>query len=424
MIRPDYLLTGASEIATLSRGPVPRVGPAASELGLVRSGAIALQGGRIVALGSDRAVAARIRRPPADRVIDLAGSVVVPAFIDAHTHALFAGSREAELPAKIHGATYLEIARSGGGIYRTVRATRRAGAGALIAESSARLRGAARGGTRTLEVKTGYALGHAGEIRLLRLLPRIARRTGLRIVPTYLGAHAVPPEAKGRRRDYVTEIVRRTIPWIGRHRLARFVDVFCEPGFFTVPEAERILRSARSAGLGIKIHADEFVASGGAALAARLGACSAEHLLRSPAADRRALARAGVTAVLLPATPWAALSPARSPGREMVDAGVPVALGTDLSPNSWVERMPTVLAHAVYSARLTPAEALTAATVNAAHALDLPVGEGMLREGGPADFSVFPFRSVGELGYRIDPLPTGIFRQGRPVFLSELRAHL
>ncbi|MHB1435361.1 MAG: imidazolonepropionase [Thermoplasmata archaeon] len=424
MIRPDYLLTGASEIATLARGPVPRVGPAASELGILRHGSIALQGGRIVALGSDRAVAGRIRRPPADRVIDLTGSVVVPAFVDAHTHALFAGSRAGELPAKIRGATYLEIARAGGGIYRTVRATRRAPAERLIRESSDRLAGAARGGSRTVEVKTGYALSHTGELRLLTLLPAIARRTGLRIVPTYLGAHAVPPEATGRRRDYVNEIVRRTIPWVALHRLARFVDVFCEPGFFTVAEAERILVSARAAGLGIKIHADEFVVSGGAALAARLRARSADHLLMTPPEDRRALARAGVTAVLLPATPWAALASARSPGREMIDAGVPVALGTDLSPNSWVERMPTVLAHAVYSARLTPAEALTAATVNAAHALDRPLGEGMLREGGPADLSVFPFDSVGELGYRIDPRPTRIFRQGRPVFLSELRAHL
>ncbi|EQD40453.1 imidazolonepropionase, partial [mine drainage metagenome] len=322
------------------------------------------------------------------------------------------------------GATYLDIARAGGGIFRTVRSTRRANADRLIRETSDRLLRAARGGSRTVEVKTGYALTHSGELRLLRLLPAIAHRTGLHIVPTYLGAHAVPPEAKGRRRDYVNEIVRRSIPGVADQGLARFVDVFCEPGFFTVAEAERILRSARAAGLGIKIHADEFVMSGGAALAARLGARSAEHLLRTPSKDRHALARTGVTAVLLPATPWAALASRRSPGREMVDSGVPVALGTDLSPNSWVERIPTVLAHAVYSARLTPAEALTAATVNAAHALDRPVGEGMLREGGPGDLSVFPLRSVGELGYRIDPLPTLIFRQGRPVFLSELRAHL
>ncbi|EQD69229.1 imidazolonepropionase, partial [mine drainage metagenome] len=214
MIRPDYLLTGASEIATLARGPVPRVGPAAAELGIVRRGAIALQGGRIVALGSEGAVVARIRRPPTDRVFDLDGSVVVPAFVDAHTHALFAGSREGELPSKILGATYLDIARAGGGIFRTVRSTRRANADRLIRETSDRLLRAARGGSRTVEVKTGYALTHSGELRLLRLLPAIAHRTGLHIVPTYLGAHAVPPEAKGRRRDYVNEIVRRSIPGV------------------------------------------------------------------------------------------------------------------------------------------------------------------------------------------------------------------
>ncbi|EQD67049.1 imidazolonepropionase, partial [mine drainage metagenome] len=256
-------------------------------------------------------VVARIRRPPTDRVFDLDGSVVVPAFVDAHTHALFAGSREGELPSKILGATYLDIARAGGGIFRTVRSTRRANADRLIRETSDRLLRAARGGSRTVEVKTGYALTHSGELRLLRLLPAIAHRTGLHIVPTYLGAHAVPPEAKGRRRDYVNEIVRRSIPGVADQGLARFVDVFCEPGFFTVAEAERILRSARAAGLGIKIHADEFVMSGGAALAARLGARSAEHLLRTPSKDRHALARTGVTAVLLPATPWAALASRR-----------------------------------------------------------------------------------------------------------------
>jgi imidazolonepropionase len=424
MIRADYLLTGAREIATLARGPVPRVGAAASDLDLRRDASLAIQGGRIVALGSERSVTARIRPPPRERWIDLRGSVVVPAFVDAHTHALFAGTRVDELAAKLHGASYAEIARVGGGIYRTVRATRRASSTRLLRETAARLNGVARGGTRTVEVKSGYALDHAGEIRLLRLLPRLARRTGVRIVPTYLGAHAAPPGPERRRKEYLTEMVRRTIPLIAREGLARFVDVFCEPGFFSLSESTRILGAARAAGLGIKIHADEFVASGGARLAARLGARSAEHLLATPSPDRRALARAGVTAVLLPATPWAALSEGRSPGREMIDARVPVALGSDLSPNSWIERMPTVLAHAVYSARLTPAEALTAATVNAAHALDRPVGEGMLREGGAADFTVFPFERVEELGYRIDPHPSWIFRQGRPWFPSELRAHL
>jgi imidazolonepropionase len=269
-------------------------------------------------------------------------------------------------------------------------------------------------GTTTAEVKSGYALDHTGELRLLALVPRLARRTGLRLVPTYLGAHAVPPEFAGNAERYVRGIVRRTLPAVARRRLARFCDVFCEPGFFSIPQTERILRAAAALGLGLKVHADEFVASGGARLAARLHATSADHLLATPAGDRRRLAAAGVSAVVLPVTALASSARRRSPARELVDAGAPVALGTDCSPNTWVEEMPGVLAAVVHAGRLTPAEALTAATVNSAHALGL-ADAGTIEVGRPADVAVFPIRSAAELGYRFDLRPSVVLRQGKPV---------
>ena len=414
MIPADLVVANLAEIATLDRGPIPRTGRALSELGRIPDGALAVRAGRVVWVGPRRRLGGSVRLLPGGHRIDGDGGVLVPGFVDAHTHAVFAGDRAFELPLKIAGAQYSEIARAGGGLFATVRATRRASDRELLVAAQARLRRMAAYGTTSVEVKSGYALDHDGELRLLRLLPRLARRSGVGIVPTYLGAHAVPPEFARRPDAYVDRIVRRTLPEVAREGLARFCDVFCEPGFFTVPQSERILRAAATLGLGTKIHADEFVLSGGARLAARLGVRSADHLLASSARDRTLLARAGVTAVLLPLTAFAAAPRRASPGREMVDAGVPVALGTDCSPNSWVESMPLVLAHAVHGGRLTPAEALSAATVNAAHASGL-ASAGRLRPGLPADFAIFDVPSTDHLGYRFDAIPTGVYRQGKSI---------
>ncbi|HUI38471.1 MAG TPA: imidazolonepropionase [Thermoplasmata archaeon] len=410
MIRADLLLEGIGDLATLAGPPPPRVGRSAGDLGRIDGAGLAIDGGRFVCVGRERAVRREVRLRSSGRSIDLAGAAVVPGFVDAHTHLLFGGDRSAEVGAKVRGASYVEIARRGGGIYATVRATRRATTSALADAARGRLRRMLASGTTTAEVKSGYALTHAGELRLLGLIPGLARTSGVRLVPTYLGAHAVPP---GRERSsYVEEIVGRTLPEVARRRLARFCDVFCEPGFFPVPDGARVLRAAQRLGLGAKVHADEFRRSGGGALAARLGAVSAEHLLETPDADRARLARAGVTAVLLPVTPFSSLASSRSPGREMVDAGVAVALGSDLSPNSWIEAMPIVLAHAVYSARLTPAEAIVAATVNAAHAIGVADRAGSIAVGREADLAVFDLPSVERIPYRIGSLPTRVYRRG------------
>jgi imidazolonepropionase len=420
MIRADLLVTGLREVATLADGPVPRRGRAASELGRIPDAAIAVAEGRFVFVGPERRLHGRVRLRPGGRRYDARGGVAVPGFVDAHTHALFAGDRAFELALKARGVSYSQIARRGGGIYATVRATRAASRSELLKQTAERLRRLAQYGTTSVEVKTGYDLTPRGEVAELRLLPILARRTGLRVVPTFLGAHAVPPEFAGQPDRYVDRLIQDSLPTIARHRLAAFVDVFCEPGFFSVRTSERLLRAAQRLGLGVKVHADEFVRSGGSRLAARRGARSADHLLAAHDDDRRALAAAGVTAVVLPGTAYDAAPDRRTPARELLDAGVAVALGTDCSPNSWVESMPLVLALAVHGGRLAPAEALTAATVNAAHAVGLS-DAGTVAVGRPADFSIFPFPSVDQLGYRFDAIPDVVYRQGNSISSRVLR---
>ncbi|MGD0587784.1 MAG: imidazolonepropionase [Thermoplasmata archaeon] len=422
MIRADLLITDIAELATLARGPVPRVGAAAEDLGVVSKAALAVADGRFVWAGRERRLSSSVRLRLGGRRVSARGGVVVPGFVDAHTHVLFAGDRAFELPLKVRGVGYTEIARAGGGLFASVRATRRASDASLLAATGARLRRMGGYGSTSVEVKSGYALTVEGELRLLRLVPRLARATGLQLVPTFLGAHAVAPEYRARPDAYVDRLIREALPRVASERLARFCDVFCEPGFFSVRQSERLLRAALALGLGVKVHAEEFVLSGGARLAARLRAVSAEHLLAARAEDRTLLAKSGVTAVLLPITALAAAPGIRSPGREMVDAGVPVALGTDCSPNSWVEGMPLVLAAAVHAARLSPAEALTAATVNAAHASGLEEA-GTIAPGRPADFAVFPVRSVDQLGYRFDVIPAHVYRQGNRISPPTLRQY-
>jgi imidazolonepropionase len=421
MIAAELLVTGIGDLATLGEGPAPRIRAAMGELGRVEHAALGISAGKFMFVGSERKARREVRLASGGREVDLGGASVLPGFVDAHTHVLFAGDRQNELARKVRGSSYLEIARSGGGLFSTVRATRRATRAELLRDAESRLFRMAAEGTTSAEVKSGYALSHAGEIRLLELVPELAQSTGLTLVPTYLGAHAIPLEYQRRPDEYVRLIVERTLPLVAHRGLARFCDVFCEPGFFTVRQSERILRAALSLGLGAKIHAEEFVLSGGARLAARLKATSAEHLLVARSEDREALAAAGVTAVLLPVTPLAALSGTRSPGREMVDAGVAVALGTDLSPNSWVESMPLVLSHAVYSGRLTPAEAITAATVNAAHASGLSEVAGRIAVGRPASFVGFDLPSVEHVPYRIGAHPVVFSRQGILHSSSEVR---
>ncbi len=412
MTSAELLVTGIGELATLAGGPIPRTGRSLGELGLLERAALAVDRGRFVFVGPERTARRAVRLRKGGVAWDAGGASVVPGWVDAHTHAIFAGDRHREVGAKVRGASYAEIARRGGGLLETVRATRAASSATLLNDTVARLSRMAALGTTSVEVKSGYALDKPGELRLLELLPALARRTGLRLVPTYLGAHAVPREYEGRGGDYIDTLVRDSLPEVARRGLARFCDVFCEPGFFSVAESGRLLKAAARLGLGTKIHADEFHRLGGARLAARLHVASADHLLAATPRDLEALAAARVPAVLLPVTPFASMAPRPGVGREMAAAGLAVALGSDLSPNSWVESMGIVLSHAVYGARLTPAEAIVGATVNAAHAVGLDGVAGTVQVGRDADFSVYPTRSVEEIPYRIGAVPTRVYRQG------------
>jgi hypothetical protein len=266
----DTLVGGISELATLARGPLPRTGPALRDLGTVSDAAMGLRAGRIAWIGPERAARTAVSLRPGARRVDLGGRAVLPGFVDAHTHLLFAGDRHDEVARKLSGESYAEIARSGGGLYATVRATRSASAAELRRSALDRLGRMLRWGTTTAEVKSGYALTVEGEERLLAMVPGLSRSSGVDLVPTFLGAHAVPPEFRGRSGEYIDRLIRRALPRIARRKLARFCDVFCEPGFFSVAESERLLRAARELGLGLKIHADEFVPSGGTELAAHL----------------------------------------------------------------------------------------------------------------------------------------------------------
>ena len=414
MVGADAILSGFTEVATLSRGPIPRRGVAMEDLTRIEKGAIALSGETIAWVGKTSQLRREVRLRKGGSRWEFPGGVAVPGLVDAHTHLVFAGDRSGEVRRKLRGESYLDIARRGGGLLGTVRATRAASEMALFKEALARLKRMVRWGTTAIEAKSGYGLRLDTELRMLRVVRKLSGATRATIVPTFLGGHAVPPEFAGRPGKYVRDVVDRQIPAVARQGIARFCDVFCEPGFFSPEQSRRILMAGMAAGLGAKIHAEEFVHSGGARVAADLHAVSADHLLAATADDRERLAASGVTAVLLPTTPFASLAGTRSPGREFVDTGVSVALGSDLSPNSWEEAMPLVMAHAVYSGRLTPSEALTAATVNSAHAIGL-TGGGRIVPGGRADVACFDVPSVEHLGYRLSPpMPSAVFLGGVP----------
>jgi imidazolonepropionase len=392
------LVVHAAELLTLRGGPSPRIRPTPSDLGLVEDGAVYVDGERVADVGTTHEILQR--HPRADRTIDASGRVVLPGFVDAHTHAIFAGSREHEVEWKAEGLTYAEIAARGGGILHTVRATREADEDALAAVGAERLRRMASFGTTTAEVKSGYGLRPDDERKILRSAARAGVLAGVDVVPTFLGAHAVPPEFEGRSDAYVELLVREAIPSVASERLATFCDVFVDSGYFSVEQARRILEAARAVGMRPKLHADELSDAGGASLAADVGAVSADHLLHASDAGIDALARAGVVGVLLPATSLASRM-SFADGRKLLAAGVPVALGTDFNPNCWCESMQLAIALACHHNGLSPAQALVAATINAAHAVGRADEVGSLEPGKRADLLVVDVPTYRHLGYRL-----------------------
>jgi imidazolonepropionase len=381
----DLLVVHASELCTLAGGP--RTGSALGRIGIVEDGAVAVTGERIAAVGASAELLERFRP---SRVVDAGGRLVTPGFVDAHTHPVFAATRENEFEMRVQGRTYQEIAAAGGGIRSSVRAVRAASEDELAASTRRRFDRILSLGTTTVEAKSGYGLSLADETKSLRAIRRAADGHPLRVVPTFLGAHEFPDEYRDRREAYVRLLCDEMIPAVARERLAVYADVFCEKGVFEVPESRRVLEAAKSHGLRIRLHADEFADSGAAALAADLGADSADHLMAISDRGIDALAAAGTAAVLLPGTSFFLALSRFAPARRLVDAGLVVAVGTDFNPGSNMTcSMPMILTLACLYLKLTPAEALAAATINAARSLRLESEVGSLEAGKRADLVIF-----------------------------------
>jgi imidazolonepropionase len=369
-------------------GPAPRLGADLGTLREIPRAALAVRGGRLSYVGPEADLPADAA-PAGAAVLDAEGALVVPGFVDAHTHLAYAGDRDGEIRQRLAGATYTEIAAAGGGIVRSVSATRAASAGTLESLLRARLDEMLLCGTTAAEVKSGYGLETAAEIRSLEAIRAAGATHPVTVVPTFLGAHEVPPEHRGKRERYVDLVVEEMIPEVARLRLATFADVFCEQGVFTALESRRILAAARAAGLALRIHADELAWTGGAELAGEMGARSADHLLFVSAPGTAALAAAGTAATLLPTAAFYLRLGRYAPARALIEAGVPVALATDGNPGGGLSpSMPFAMAVACFGMGLSLEEALTAATLNAAYSIGLEHDRGSLETGKRADFVV------------------------------------
>ena len=385
---PDLIIHNAGELATLA-SPVagPRCGRDMNEIALVKPGAVAVAAGRILAAGPEDRVMAGFTPGPETRLIDAGGRFVSPGLVDAHTHLVFAGSRENEFRLKIvDGLSYGDIEGLGGGVPETVRQTRAASLETLLAQARPVLRRMLRNGVTTVEAKSGYALTTEGEIRLLEAMSILDREGPVEIVPTLFGAHDLPPEYTDRPEGYLELIIREMIPAVAARGLAKFYDSGVT---FSVEETARLFAAAREHGLIPKVHADEFAHLGGAALAARSGAISAEHCLNSNQEDIEAMGRAGVMVVLLPAVPVVHRLKKFVEARRFIDAGLAVALGTDFNPGCPVESLPLVMSLACYTSGMSPEEALTAATINSAQALGRGDEIGSLEPGKQADLVIW-----------------------------------
>jgi imidazolonepropionase len=381
----DFILRNAREIITCA-GPAPLAGSGQRQTSSIPDGALAALDGRIVFVGATAALEASVAPTDTATIVDAADHVVVPGFVDAHTHAVFAGDRREELRRRLAGATYAEIAAAGGGIVSTVTATRAASEEDLVRESRVRLDEMLACGTTTCEIKSGYGLDVESELRMLRATARLQREHPIDIVSTFMGAHEVPKEYRERRDAYVALVIDEMIPAVAAEGLAAWCDVFCESGVFTPGESRAILEAGLRHGLKARIHADELGPSGGSQVAAEVGARSADHLIFTPPEGIEAMARAGVAATLLPTAAFYLKLGRFAPARGFIDASVPVALATDVNPGGgFSPSMPFAIALACFGMHMTFEEALVAATINGAWSLDVADTCGSLEVGKLAD---------------------------------------
>lgn len=411
------LVLNASELLTMV-GPYdgPRAGPGKAALGLLRDGAVLIEGGLIVDAGPKAKVLAHPKAKNAE-VISAEGRVVLPGFIDAHTHPVFAAPRLADFESRLSGQSYAEIAQRGGGILSTVNGVR----GATEADLAAGLRRRAldflAAGTTTIEAKSGYGLDLDNELKLLRAIRTVAGHGPLEIVPTFLGAHAVPPELNNRKDEFVSRVCEDMIPRVGAEKLAVFVDLFCERGYFDVADLEKIAEVGAKNGLKLKVHSEQLSRLGSLAAAIKHGAVTADHLDCVEEGDMAALAASQTVACLVPGSNYFLGKP-YPPGRRLLDSGAAVALATDYNPGTcpcWDMRM--IVSIACTQMKLSPAEALVAATINGAHAVGLAKTHGSLEAGKIADLVCYDVEDYRELAYWFGaPLTRWVMKKGNVVF--------
>jgi imidazolonepropionase len=406
-------LLHASQLVTLAGPKRPRAGKELSELGIIRDGGLLIRDGKIDIVGPSDEIEKKAANA---EVVDLGGRLVLPGFVDAHTHLVFAGDRLEDFERRARGETYEQIAKAGGGIWSTVEKTRAASEADLFAQAKKHAEWFLRYGTTTIEAKSGYGLTLEDELKILRVIQQLNHETSLEIVPTFLGAHAVP---RGTSPDkYVDLVINEMLPRVAKEELAEFCDVFCERGYFDVDQSRKILSAAKKLGLKLRGHVDQLTNSGGAKLMAELGATTADHLEKTDEQEIAALKSANVQPVLLPGSVYALGSTSYPRAREMVEAGLAVVLATDFNPGSSpTVSMPMILSLACTQMKMSPAEAITAATINAAHSLNRRDKIGSLEPGKLANLAVFDCEDYRELAYWLGVSQThAVYVKGERVY--------
>ena len=401
---------GCSQLVTLAGPKRPRTGAEMRDLAIVNGGAMLIEDGRILQIGTPQQI-----EPLANKnIVDAGNRVVMPGFVDAHTHPVFAGNRANEFEQRSQGATYAEIAAGGGGIRSTVRQTRAASETSLQSATAKYMQWFLAGGTTTVEAKSGYGLTPADEYKLLRVIRSIGP---IRAVPTFLGAHEIPDEFRSNRAQYVNLVIEEMLPKVAAEKLAEYCDIFCEPGIFGIEDSRRILTAARRLGLGLRLHADQLSNSGAAELAAELHAATADHLEHTDSNGIAALRAAGVQPVLVPGAVYALGLKLYPNARAMIDAGLAVVLATDFNPGSSpTPSMPMILSLASTQMKMTPAESITAATINAAYSLGRGAEIGSLEPGKRADFVIHDCFDYREIPYFFGVQHArSVFIDGKPV---------